>query len=243
MVRATNKDGTMEIMYDNNGMPLQILYPNGHGIFYGYNDQNQRVYMADNFRFNITYHYDGKDRLSQIQHAESGEMVAQFEYSPLGELIQKTLGNGAYTTYSYASKRLSVLTNYFPDGTLSSRFVYEYDRKGRPIAMITATGSWTYTYDAQGQLTGWRNPDGDTTEHTYDGQGNRIVQTRNGNEFGYSVDSMNRYTIFNDTDTFVYDKNGNLAEKQSGGKREYFVFNAEGKLVETETTAKRYYIS
>ena len=46
---------------------------------------------------------------------------------------------------------------------------------------------------------------------------------------------MNQYTMFNQSDTFLYDANGNLRQKNAGVKMENFVFNSEGKLTETET--------
>ena len=231
----------MQIVYNDDGAPLQVIYSSGHTITYSYNSANQRLYIADNRGYNVTYSYDGKSRLSEIRHASSGELVAFFQYGLRGELIQKSLGNGAYSTYQYQgdTQRLSELKNYLPNGTLSSRFIYHYDRKGKITGMTSLSGNWTYMYDAAGQLMKWTSSSGGTTEYTYDSRGNRIVQTRNNHQEGYSVNNMNQYTMFNQSDTFSYDANGNLIQKNAGGKMENFVFNSEGKLTETETPDRR----
>ena len=214
-----------------------MIYSSGHTITYGYNSANQRLYIADNRGYNVTYSYDGKSRLSEIRHASSGELVASFQYGLRGELIQKSLGNGAYSTYHYQgdSQRLSELKNYLPNGTLSSRLIYRYDRKGKIIGMTSHSGNWTYVYDSAGQLIKWTSPSDGITEYMYDSRGNRIVQTRNNHQEGYSVNKMNQYTMFNESDTFTYDANGNLRQKTTGSRLEKFVYNSEGKLTETET--------
>lgn len=242
LTRAINQEGVMEIIYDDNGMPLEVRYPNGRKITYRYNSLNQRVYMGDsNNGFGVNYSYNGEDRLSEVQLADTGEIVAQYEYGLLGELINRTLGNGAYSTYKYedGSLRLMELTNYFPNGTLSSIFSYQYDRKGRIVSLSTITGNWMYTYDATGQLIGWNDPHNQTTTITYDSRGNRVVKRVGENEIGYSVNNLNQYTVFNNTDTFVYDRNGNLREKNAGGVTERYTFNAAGQLIGTETADKR----
>ena len=94
-------------------------------------------------------------------------------------------------------------------------------------------------YDAAGQLIKWTSPTGGVTEYTYDSRGNRVVQTENNRQEGYSVNNMNQYTMFNDSDAFTYDANGNLRQKIIGGRTENFVFNSEGKLTETETPDRR----
>ena len=241
LTKGTNSEGSVQIVYNDDGAPLQVIYSSGHTITYGYNSANQHLYIADNSGYNVTYSYDGMSRLSEIRHASSGQLVASFQYGLRGEIIQKLLGNGAYSTYHYRGKNqfLSELSNYLPDGTLSSKYIYHYDRKGKITGMTSLSGNWTYMYDAAGQLIKWTSPSGGVTEYTYDSRGNRIVQTRNSIQEGYSVNNMNQYTMFNESDTFAYDANGNLRRKSVGGKMDNFVFDSEGKLTETETPNRR----
>ena len=225
------------IFYNTNGSPHQIVYSNGRTLTYGYNDENQRSFIADNNGYNVTYTYDGGDRLSEIRQASSGELVSRFEYNSRGRLSRKTLGNGAYTMYGYEemSGLLTELRNYLPNGTLSSSFLYEYDSERKVRGISTHLGNNTYGYDASGQLVKWTDENGDISEYRYDSRGNRLVLRRNGREEGYSVNNMNQYMEYNGTETFLYDMNGNLREKGSSERRERFVFDAEGRLTRTET--------
>ena len=242
LIRGTNREGTIGIAYDTSGRPIQVSYSNGHILYYGYNNQDQRVFLADSNGYNITYIYDGKERLSQIQQSTSSEVIVEYQYDETDKLKRKNLGNGAYTIYEYDGPKgqLSELRNFLPGGEESTFFTYEYDKLGRIISATSESGRWMYIYDPAGQLIKWINPEAETTEYAYDLRGNRLLQTVDGSEMGYSVNSVNQYLTFNGTEQFSYTENGHLSDKRSSGKRESFTFNAEGKLIETETLNARY---
>lgn len=125
---------------------------------------------------------------------------------------------------------------------LLSLFMSSYDKRGRITILTTERGTWTYSYDAASQLVKWVTPEGDATEYAYDSRGNRLFVTNNNmRKEGYSVNSVNQYLTFNETDSFVFDANGHLRQKMTRGRTESFTFNGEGKLIETETPNKRYY--
>ncbi len=242
LIRGTNREGTIGITYDTSGRPIQVSYSSGRTLYYGYNNQDQRVFLADNNGYNITYIYDRKEKLQQIQKSSSGEVIVEYQYDESDKLTRKNLGNGAYTIYQYNGPKgqLSELRNYLPDGEESTFFTYDYDKLGRIISVTSESGRWMYTYDPAGQLIKWINPEAETTEYAYDLRGNRLLQRVDGSEMGYSVNSVNQYLTFNGTEQFSYNENGHLSEKRSSGKRESFTFNAEGKLIETETLNTRY---
>ena len=229
----------MEISYVDDNMPQRITYPNEHSLVYHYNSRRQRVSLTDNSGLNISYHYDEKYRLSKISlGGESADILAVFEYNSNGHLSQKSLGNGAYTVYSYVSgtRRLSHLKNYLPNGTLHSMFKYTYDNKQRITKLTTTEGDWRYLYDARGQLVGWTDPSGVSTEYRYDSRGNRIIERVGQMEVSYSVNAINQYMTYNGTSSFKFDENGNLIEKFANGRSEEFSFDPEGKLIATATS-------
>ena len=231
----------MEISYDDTGLPQRITYPNEHSLTYHYNSRRQRVSLTDDSGLNISYHYDERYRLSKVCLGESADTLAEFEYNSKGQLLQKSLSNGAYTTYSYVSgtQRLSHLKNYLPNGTLQSMFEYTYDSKQRVTKVTTIEGDWRYSYDAGGQLVGWTNPSGVSTEYRYDRRGNRIIERVEQMEASYSVNAINQYMTYNNTSSFKFDKNGNLIEKVTNGRSEQFSFDPEGKLIAVETSLMR----
>lgn len=130
--------------------------------------------------------------------------------------------------------------NFLPGGEESDFFIYGYDKQGRMISLATKNGNWTYRYDPVNQLVRWVSPSGDVVEYTYDVRGNRLVEIINEQEKAYSVNSVNQYLKFSDTETFAYDANGHLMQKITGGRRERYTFSANGELIETESPNKRF---
>ncbi len=241
MLSATNGNGRISIAYDSRDRPIEVQYhSSGYTLFYGYNQRNQRVFVADNHGYNISYIYDAQGRLSEVQKSEDQSLVAAFEYQG-NILTRKTLGNGAYSLYYYDTQyRLDQLVNHFPNGTMSSSNYYEYDIKGRVTMMRNlANESWTYKYDTIGQVTGWTSSSGDRVQFSFDNRGNRLVMDMNGIKSPYRVNEMNQYLAFNNTETFSYDRNGNLVQKSFGNQRENFRYNPQGRLVGTETINNR----
>lgn len=240
--QASNSMGSVIITYDDRGGPEQISYPNGRTVHYGFNSDNQRSFTADSHGYNVSYQYNQKKQLIAVTYTSTGQPVVLFEYNSRGLLSRKTLGNGAFTTFTYIDDitDLSTITNYDTNGTLSSYYIYGYDVKGRIIQISTIEGNWTFGYDPAGQVIEWTNPDGDVTTYSYDGRSNRVVMTENGRESGYETNNVNQYISFNQSDRFSYDANGNLIRKIFRGRNESFQFDAEGKLIQTEVPGKRY---
>ena len=239
---GTNNAGSVLIGYNSQGLPERVTYPNGHTLYYGFNGRNQRLYLADNHGFNVTYHYNEKNRLAAVRNATTGEAIAEWDYGNHRQPVKKTLRNEGYTTYKYdsTSERLLEIHNYLPNGTLLSYFVYNYDRNGHLERMTSMQGNWSYIYDAFGQLTGWTDPSGDSTEIAYDSRKNRISMTMGNVSSGYSVNNLNQYTAFGNNQTFQYDRDGNLLKKNELNRVETFRFSAEGRLTATETADKRF---
>ena len=242
MSQATNAMGTMTFAYDDQGLQNRVTYPNGRSIYYGFNDDKQRTFVADGNGYNITYQYNRKKQLVAVQHGDTQEPVVQFEYNSRGLLSRKTLGNGVYTLFTYVngSTELSSITNFNMSGAQLSSYCYEYDAKGRVMRMTTNDGSWTYDYDPAGQMVKSTDPSGDATEYTYDGRSNRVVVSKNGKKSAYETNNVNQYMSFNQSDQFSYDANGNLVRKTTGTQDESYSYDAEGKLVQTQVPGKTY---
>ena len=242
LTRGTNDEGTVEITYSREGgVPVKVAYPNGRQLSYGYNAKFQRVYIADDNGYNVSYHYNDRDQVDAVRREDSGEWIVRFNYTARGEVAMKTYANGAYTRYEYDSEgRLLMLRNFNHVGTLLSMFNYEYNVKGQIVAVHTLNGNWSFKYDPVSQLTTWEAPTGEVTEVRYDSRGNRLTQTTQGSTESYSVNSMNQYLTYGDSNnTFTYDKNGNLRQKMTHGRTESFKFDSEGRLTEVETPDKR----
>ncbi|CAC5402583.1 unnamed protein product [Mytilus coruscus] len=152
------------------------------------------------------------------------------------QLKKKTLGNGATTVYCYyvGTDLLKGVYNYLPNGHLSSKFEYSYDLRQRRISLKTMDGNWKFRYDASGQLTYVKHPDGTVKTLQYDKRKNRKVLNENNIRKEYTVNALNQYTKYGSDQKFKHDKNGNLISKD-GPTKEDFTFNVENQLVQFRT--------
>ena len=113
----------------------------------------QRTKMVDQTGYTVNYVYDSVGRLTGLTDAGSNPIVT-YAYDAAGRLTSKTNGNGSATTYQYdANGNVLHLSNTAPGGAVNSRFDYVYNKLGEETSETTLDGTWTYTYDADGQLT------------------------------------------------------------------------------------------
>ena len=155
--------------------------------------------------------------------------------------MRKTLGNGAYSIYTYDTANSFIkLENFLPDQTLSNSNLYEYDLKERVIKMTDLSNqSWVYGYDVAGRLSRWRSSNGENVLYFYDNRGNRLMTQIGNSTARYSVNRLNQYTSYNDNEQFSYDPNGNLVRKVTTIGTEAYEYDAEGRLVLTQTPNDR----
>lgn len=237
---AYNGNSRISIVYNQKRQASEVQYSSGHTLYYGYNERGQRSFIADNHGYNISYIYDSQFRLFEVRKSNDSSLISRFDYVN-GVVDRKSLGNGAYSLYTYdEAKKLLQLENFLPDQTLSSSNRYEYDQKGRVTKMTDSSNqTWVYRYDIKGQLTGWTSSSGKNIRFAYDNRGNRLM-TEKGESIGrYSVNSMNQYTSYNGTEQFSYDPNGNLVQKVTPRGTEGYGYDAEGRLIFTETANNR----
>ena len=236
---AYKGDSRSSVVYNERRLPSEVQFSSGYTLYYGYNTKGQRTYLADNHGYNVSYIYDTQSNLYEVRKSNDSSLITRFVYSG-GLLVRKTLGNGAYTVFTYNQDgKLVQQDNHFSDQTLSSSNRYDYDLKGK-VTKITdmSNQTWSYKYDTSGQLLGWTSSSGEDIRFTYDSRGNRILLQRGTANERYSVNNMNQYTAFKD-EQYTFDANGNLVEKITPRGRERYSFDAEGRLVSTETPNDR----
>ena len=240
MVSATNEVGTILFGYTSSGIPNYVQYPNNVSLQYTYDLKGRRSSLSYNGKYNISYRYDEVfGRLSEV-FQNSDKMLMQVTYDRYGRVSRRTLGNGMYTIFEYDSLAVNLLklTNYNSNDTVSSRFEYSYDSRGRRISMNTTDGVWYYGYDSLSQLSFIKDPWGNVTRYTYDSRGNRLMAAKNNKRSYYSVNSLNQYISHGDQ-TFSYDKNGNLINKYDPARAtQVFEYDADNRLVSTKQGQK-----
>jgi RHS repeat-associated protein len=235
LISATDPHGTTNLTYDpDQDWLIRIDYPDDKFFVFYYTDAGQRTKRIDQDGNIVNYLYDNVSRLHQITNTTNA-LVVDYEYDASGRLIQKTLGNGVYTTYEYTYLgRLIHLVNYNPTDAIMSRFDYTYDTSGRFTSMTTLNGTFYYTYDLLGQLTSVTYPDNHVVEYYYDSVGNRIKVIDNGTVINYSTNEMNQYTNVGEI-TYTYDNDGNMISKIEAGITTTYTYDFENRLIGVAT--------
>ncbi|MCL1816693.1 MAG: DUF6531 domain-containing protein, partial [Clostridiales bacterium] len=178
---------------------------------------------------------DSTITISDIQLKFSSDLTTSYAYDKQGNLLTQVDANGIATTYTYdlLNRQLSATQ---PGENENGELVNitsnkTYDWAGNLLTEQDPNGGTTnYTYDARGLLTMVNNPLGGITAYEYDLAGRKIKEISpqnyaadqaNRTEFAY--DSMGRLSkqmdYFNDSsisNSYSYDKNGNLLSKTDG---------------------------
>ena len=220
---------SVTVSYDESDRLTAVEYSNGRSLAYAYDAQGRRSRVEDHLGRAITYIYDAGGRLLR-QEDEHGDLIVSYSYDSSGRLERKELGNGAFTVRSYdAAGRLATLVNHAPGGAVSSSFSYTYSPQGWPLTMTSLAGTFSFEYDAIGQLTVVTTPAGRAISYTYDAAGNRILQDDSGALTPYAINELNQ-VIQAGGDALAYDLDGNLISR-AGGAAAAYSYDAENRLV------------
>ncbi len=236
LTSATDASGTTILTYNPSDELVQITYPGGHYLKYSYDQAGRRIAMVDDTGFTVNYAYDAAGNLSALTDG-SGNLIAQYTYDAAGRLSREDDGNGTYTIYTYdAAGELLDVVNYAPDGTINSRFDDTFDSLGRLITKATLDGTWTFTYDAVGELTHAvfvsTNPQvaDEDLAYSYDAAGNRTQTVINGVTTDYTTNNMNEYTQVGDAQ-YSYNADGDVTSISDAGGTTNYSYNANDQLV------------
>jgi RHS repeat-associated protein len=235
LTSASDASGLTTLTYDTSDRLVQITYASGRYLKFSYDTASRRIQMVDQTGFTVNYGYDTAGRLASLTDG-TGNSIVQYAYDAVGRLSRKDNGNGTYTTYAYdAASDLLHLINFAPDGAVNSRFDCSYDSFGRCISEATADGTWTYTYDAIGELThavfastspSVANQD---LTYVYDADGNRTQTISNGTTTNYTANNLNEYMQIGGT-TYAYDPAGNLVSATNARGTTTYTYDARNRL-------------
>jgi RHS repeat-associated protein len=198
----TNELGRSIVTYDYDpaGRLSRKILGNGVFTIYTYNQAGQVTQLV-NSRANssvlssFAYTYDASGRRDSMTTLTGTET---YGYDPLGQLTSVTYPNGRVVTYAYdaAGNRTQVTDNGTPTPyaanplnqyTSAGAAVFGYDLDGN-LTNKTENGiPSAYTYDIENRLVRVTTPT-DTWTYTYDGFGNRVAVTHNGQITCYVID-------------------------------------------------------
>ena len=234
LASATNDQGTTWLAYDEADRVTQIDYPTGKSLLYTYNDAGLRASISDGGDYNIFYDYDALGRLTGLR--DEDDPIVAYVYDGAGNLVREDNGNGTVSIFTYDDAgRVTRIENQAPDASINSFNAYTYDAVGQRVTNESQDGTWTYGYDAIGQLTS-AVFDSDSAAiadkniaYEYDLAGNRTRVVEDGVETLYTVNALNQYTRVGGT-TFTYDDDGNMTSRTDGAGTTTYTYDLDNRL-------------
>jgi YD repeat-containing protein len=173
-----------------------------------YDILSNRTQIADTFGGQLSYGWDGADRLTGLTIGAGGPNIA-LGYDAAGRVTSVTHPNAVAMAATYdADGRLSELAHTLGAADLA-RFMYAYNAVGS-ITQIDEPSIQTrnFTYDLLQRLTA-AGTAAAPESYTYDAEGNRLVSHLSAS---HTTDAANRL-LEDDDFLYTYDDNGNVVTK------------------------------
>ncbi len=232
----------LHLGYDPVGNRVEMVYPDGNPVAYGYYKNNWMKTMTDPAGNLTTYERDGVGNITRILNPNS--TVTTLTYDKADRVL--TLVN---KQTAGARKTIAAFAYTYNEVGHVTQIVNEYGWRNPPIVIET------YTYDGLHRLAGMENSDGVVMRYAYDKVGNRLTWQTNddlttqtpfdGFVANYDYNAANQLlTAVVDSDTpngdvtitFAYDANGNRIGKLAdlGNGPEYgtdYSYDPENRLV------------
>lgn len=211
----TPEDRVTQYTYDANGNPTSIEDPLGDVTVMEYDSQGRLIASTSpngaelldgvpnvtNSQYTTTYTYEPGTDLVTEEDQGDGLLITNKTYDSAGDLLSSTQGAAedgtARTTTNTVDALGDVLTSSVPDDTDGSDVTTNTYVDGLLASTTDPDGHTTqYTYNSLGELTQTTFADGTTQTIQYDNNGNVIART----------DELGRET------QYFYDTSGNLVE-------------------------------
>jgi RHS repeat-associated protein len=135
--------------YDAQNRVTKTTAPDGGITFYAYDSEGNLRNVTDPRSLVTTYGYNGFGQVTQRISPDTG--TTSYAYDSAGRLATETRANGAVIAYTW--DKLGRVTSRTSGGVTES-FTYDVGTygKGRLTGISDATGSTSYVYNADGQL-------------------------------------------------------------------------------------------
>lgn len=224
VTEVSSKEGKITYQYNNLGRLVSVTNVNGDKVSYTWDEYGNKTGMVYPDGREMRYTYDIMGRMTEVTGLD-GE-ITRYAYDAAGRRI---LTENAENTTTYEYDRIGSLIRQETTGAGAVTFTYGYNKNGYITKENrTENGTTTeskYTYDAMGQLTGFRQNTGYAEKYTYDAAGNMLQKQITGTD-GKRVQLAMQYnagnqltemTTGNEHLTYSYDPNGSMTAKTLTG--------------------------
>ncbi|WP_244528366.1 MULTISPECIES: RHS repeat-associated core domain-containing protein [unclassified Leifsonia] len=194
--------------------------PAGHATTYAYDAAGRRIAVTDPTGHTTSYGFDAGGRQTSLTDATGA--TTEYAYDLAGQQTSVTSANGSETVYAYD-----------PAGQLT-RVVEGYRKGAKPASDVNVTTS--YGYDADGNLTTVKDPNGHTTRYTVDAAGrttSEINPVGNTTHTTYTKAGRTATTVAGTgaTTAFRYDQRGDLIRQDAAGSIATYEYDSEQHLI------------
>lgn len=214
--RTSTTDGNGNVTgytYDDADRMTVVTDASHNTTQYGYDNENNLISITDALSRMTTFSYDNMGRVTQSLFPS--QLAEGYTYDVVGNLLTKNDRNQHTITYSYDNLN-RMYSKQYPDSTSVN---YTHDLADRLTQVSDATGTYGFSYDNMGRLTGTTTQysvlSGQTftNAYTYDAASNRIGFTApDGTTSTYVYDTLNRLSGLTNSITgqfgFGYDELG-----------------------------------
>lgn len=185
--------------YDALNRLNQVTDPGAGNTYFGYDAEDNLTSIKDPRSLTTSYGYNGFGDLKQQVSPDTGTTTSTYDSG--GNLSTSTDARGAVSTYAYdASNRVTSIA-YSYGGTTDQTLAFAYDTgtngKGRLASASDANHSLSWTYDAQGRVTGKGLTVGTVTKSVGYGYTNAdltALVTPSGQTVGYGYNTNHQLT-------------------------------------------------
>ena len=240
---ATGSQGTIGFQYDPASQDLlEVTYPGGDFLKFTYDDADRRTKSVDQTGFTVNYSYTASGLLAGLTDGH-GNPIASYTYDTADRLIEKDLGNGNYTTYTYdLAGHVLQIVNHAPDrartnpepatpNSITHTTAWAARRVRRPPTACGPINTTRPVRLVHAVFTS-NNPSAipnQDLEYVYDQAGNRVETILNGVTTPYVTNDLNEYTEIGSA-ALSYDANGNLISQTGATGTTTYTYNDLNRL-------------
>ncbi len=209
--------GSTKIEVDALGRPESVTDYKGRETTYTRGALGQRIQMQYPGGRKMIYGYDDAMHLTSVQ---DGNDVLQYHYDEHGRMVEKLLPNGIKTCYSYNPQGTIESFSHWKCGELLELQEFEYDAVGNKVAvrkerqgLPEQSGEYRYFYDELNRLAEVEKDGLRLRRYGYDAFGNRIFQEDTEGRTDYFYNEANQLIRTAGTmgrQDYRYDTRGNL---------------------------------